>query len=287
MLLVSLAIAGVAAISANRWLTEQLAGAPSGAELGRVAAAAAQIPFGTKLDATHVKTIELPPASVPEGAFADAAEAMGLIAIQTVYKGEVLIAGRVVETVGGSALAAVVATGMRAITVRVDDVVGVAGFLLPGNRVDVIATRRVRGGDETEARTLIKNLKVLAVDQTTSPDKDAPVVVRAVTLEATPAQAEAIVRATQDGKVQLTLRNPLEDVPQGPADPLAEPESPLEDPVAPLDPPATTGSLVARVVRVEVMRRTDAECQIFGTNASGGIVSEETLADRCRPTSQP
>jgi pilus assembly protein CpaB len=289
MLLVSLILAGLAAIYANRWMAGQLASADRNAELSLVAAATVEIPFGTKLDATHVKMIELPPASVPEGSFTDASKPLGLIAIQTIYKGEVLIAGRVVETLGGSALSAVVSPGIRAITVRVDEVIGVAGFVLPGNRVDIIASQSGQsGGDET--RTLIENLKVLAIGQTSSPDKETPVVVRAVTLEVTPRQAEDIVRATQAGRLQLVLRNPLEDVPQGPADPLAETESPLEDPVVPVNPPpasAATGSMEARVVTVEVMRRTNAQCAIFGTNSMGDIVSEEVIADRCRPTSQP
>jgi pilus assembly protein CpaB len=214
MLLVSLALAGAAAVWANRWMADQLAAAADDAELSRVVAAAAEIPFGTKVDATHLKMIELPPESVPEGAYTDVNETLGLIAVQPIYKGEVLIAGRIVETLGGSALAAVVEPGMRAITVRVDDVVGVAGFLLPGNRVDVIATRRGRSGEGSEAITLIENLRVLAVDQSTATDKETPVVVRAVTLEATPHQAEEIVQWTQEGKVQLVLRNPLEGIDQ-------------------------------------------------------------------------
>ena len=253
MLLVSLALAGVVAVFANRWMANQLAGAAADAELNRAVAAAVEIPFGTRLDATHIKMVELPPESVPEGAFLDPAEVIGLIAVEPLYKGEILIAGRVVENVSGSALAAAVEQGMRAITVRVDDVIGVAGFLLPGNRVDVIATRRKGVGlGETEARTLITNLKVLAVDQTTSPEKDSPVVVRAVTLEATPRQAEEIVQATQQGKVQLALRNPLEDVPPAPvaeaeaAEPAPPPE-PLRVAVVPRNVDVIRGTALTSV----------------------------------------
>ena len=98
---------------------------------------------------------------------------------------------------------------MRAVTVRVDDVVGVAGFLLPGNHVDVVAARMHNDTQRAEAETVLRNLNVLAVDQTASQDKDQPVVVRAVTLEVTPKQAEVLVRAREEGKIQLTLRNPL------------------------------------------------------------------------------
>lgn len=258
MLLVSLALAGTAAVWANRWMGQQLAGAAGDADLSRVVAAAVELPFGTKLDASHVRLVELPPESVPEGAYTDIDETIGLIAVEKVYKGEVLIAGRVVEHLAGSALAAAVETGMRAITVRVDDVVGVAGFLLPGNRVDVIATRRL-GSDGAESRTLIQNLRVLAVDQKTSPERDAPVVVRAVTLEATPREAEEIVRATNEGKVQLALRNPLEGVtavPEPEPDAVA-PEAVASDPV-PVAPP-----LIARTLTVNVIRGTDVSSLTF------------------------
>ena len=98
---------------------------------------------------------------------------------------------------------------MRAVSVRVNDVVGVAGFLLPGNHVDVVTA--YRDGQETRSETVVQNVKVLAVDQTASTDKNEPVVVRAVTLEVTPADAEKLVLAEQRGAIQLALRNPLDD----------------------------------------------------------------------------
>ena len=89
---------------------------------------------------------------------------------------------------------------------RVNDVVGVAGFLLPGNHVDVVAA--YRDGPDTRSETVVQNVKVLAVDQTASTDKNEPVVVRAVTLEVTPPDAEKLVLAEQRGSIQLALRNP-------------------------------------------------------------------------------
>ena len=86
---------------------------------------------------------------------------------------------------------------------------GVAGFLLPGNYVDVVSSRRVQ--EHALAETIVQKIKVLAVDQTTSTDKNDPIIVRAVTLEVTPAQAEKIAKAAQEGKIQLTLRNPTDE----------------------------------------------------------------------------
>ena len=116
---------------------------------------------------------------------------------------------RFVEQGDGSTLAALVDKNMRAVTVRVDDVIGVAGFLLPGNRVDVVAARK--DGRRAITDTILRNIEVLAVDQTASANDNEPVIVRAVTLEVTPDQAETLVKGREEGSIQLTLRNPLDE----------------------------------------------------------------------------
>lgn len=91
----------------------------------------------------------------------------------------------------------------RALTIRVNDVIGVAGFLLPGNKVDVLNTK----GNGTT--TVLKNIKVLAVDQTARTKDNKPVIVRAVTLEVSPKEAEKLLTENSKGSIQLALRNPL------------------------------------------------------------------------------
>ena len=113
---------------------------------------------------------------------------------------------------------------MRALTVRVNDVIGVAGFLLPGNRVDVLSARKTTDR-RAVTETILRNIKVLAVDQTASTEKNEPVIVRAVTLEMTPDQAEVLVKARTEGEIQLTLRNPLEAEPEPEPEPVAKPVS--------------------------------------------------------------
>ena len=103
-----------------------------------------------------------------------------------------------------------IAPSKRAITVRVNDVAGVAGFLLPGNRVDVLGSKTLNR--KTTTKTILQNLKVLAIDQKSNPDKDEPVVVRAVTLEADLDESIKLVNATQEGSVQLVLRNPEDKI---------------------------------------------------------------------------
>ncbi|MGR4068938.1 Flp pilus assembly protein CpaB [Halomonas sp. LR3S48] len=210
MFSVSLLMAGGAALIGMSWMQEQNQERDSLVEAGQVVVAALQIPFGTTVQASDLKTLRLPPDSVPPGSFNDIENVVGRVSNQVIYAGEILHEGRVAEHLGGSALAALLDPGKRAMSVRVDDVVGVAGFLLPGNRVDVVSTRNDGNRNSVESKTVLQNLKVLAVDQIASQERDGPVIVRAVTLEVDPSQAETLVKATQEGKVQLTLRNPLD-----------------------------------------------------------------------------
>jgi pilus assembly protein CpaB len=211
MLLVALVMAGGAAFVANKWLARRVAGAED-AQIGMVsvAAAAVAIPFGQKIELAHIKMVELLEKSVPPGVYMTAEEVAGMIASVSILAGELLTQGRVVEHLGGSTLAAVLKPGMRAVSVRVNEIIGVAGFLLPGNRVDVLASRKA--GKTLSISTILHNINVLAVAQTASTDKNEPVLVRSVTLEVTPQQAEELVKATLEGKVQLALRNPKDDV---------------------------------------------------------------------------
>jgi len=182
------------------------------ANTSQVATAAMAIPYGTKIEARHVKMVSLPDGAVPTGAVVTLEEVEGKVATAAILRGEFLLEGRLASHDEGSTLAALVEEKKRAITVRVDDVVGVAGFLLPGNSVDVLASRLERGSRRAITETILVNVKVLAVDQTARTDDSDPVVVRAVTLEVSPKQAEVLVARMEEGSIQLTLRNPLEEV---------------------------------------------------------------------------
>ena len=211
MLLTALVMAGGAAMVANNWLQNQVVTGDSSQQgMVAVAAAAIEIPYGQKLAMEHIKMVELPENSVPASAYKSTEELEGMIASQAIVPGEVILKGRVVEHLGGSTLSAVIEPGMRAVAVRVNEIIGVAGFLLPGNRVDVLASKN-GGNRSVSIETILQDIKVLAVDQTASTDKNEPVVVRAVTLEVTPKQAETLVKATGEGSVQLALRNPKDE----------------------------------------------------------------------------
>ena len=207
LLLLSIAIGGGAAVFAQRWLQEQQGDTVAEDNTVEVIVAAREIPYAQPIEELHLRTVKWPADAVPEGIYHDKAELIGKIAAQKVLPGDLLVAGRVVEKLEGSRLSALIAPHKRAITVRVNDVAGVAGFLLPGNRVDVLATRMDRDR-RAATRTLLQNIKVLAIDQKANPDKDDPIVVRAVTLEADIDEASQLAAATEEGSIQLVLRNP-------------------------------------------------------------------------------
>jgi pilus assembly protein CpaB len=209
LLTISLVLAVLAALVANNWVSMR-ASAKMTPVREQDVTAAVDLPLGTKLEARHLSMIDVLPGKSPSGAFHSYAEVLGKVTSSGILAGEILLAPRLADIGEGSALAAVVEKDMRAVTVRVDDVVGVAGFLLPGNKVDVIATKYDSTTSTAHATTILSNIKVLAVDQTASNDSNQPVVVHAVTLDVSPADAETLLKGKTAGLIQLTLRNPLD-----------------------------------------------------------------------------
>lgn len=209
-LLVAVFLGLGAAVFAQNWMKGRIAAVEAEKLNGvPVVIAVREIPFGEKITAGDLKVIGWPYGNVPEGVFSEPTEVLGKVANQKILPGEPVLKSRAVQMGGGSSLAALIEPNMRAVTVRVNDVIGVGGFLLPGNRVDVLASRSLEGSQKrVQTRTLLNNVKVLAVDQTALAEKDKPVVVRAVTLEVDPRQAERLVQATEEGTVQMALRNP-------------------------------------------------------------------------------
>jgi len=250
LIFLSLLMAAGAAWVANVWVNGQLVTQASAEpNVHRVVAAALAIPFASKVEGRHLKYIEVPVEVMPAGAFTSFEEVEGKVSTTAISRGEILVSERFAAHERGSTLAALIDKNMRAITVRVDDVIGVAGFLLPGNTVDIVASRKVNQRAVTE--TILKNIKVLAVDQSAAANENEPVIVRAVTLEMTPEQAEVVVKARTEGTIQLTLRNPdaLE---------IIEPEPKVAPPVRVVA-AAPRPIPVSRDTTVTVIRGTEVE----------------------------
>lgn len=245
LIFLSLIMALGAAWVANTWVSNQLVSKADAAPDSQfVVTAAIRIPFATKVEGRHLKLTEVPAGVLPEGAFTTIEGVEGKVSTTPIARGEILVSERFASHSRGSTLAALVAENMRAVTVRVDDVIGVGGFLLPGNTVDVLAARK-DSNRRAVTETILTNIKVLAVDQTAAVEENEPVIVRAVTLEMTPKQAEKLVKARTEGSIQLTLRNPEEE------DPVPEPVKKVVKKRAPA--PVSTDS------SVEVIRGTDVK----------------------------
>lgn len=214
MLLFAL-LAGVAAVvMASRWMQAQAKGG------GQIAVAAVDIEIGARIAPEMLKMVEWPTGSVPPGAFVELAALESRVVKTSVTRGEPLIEGKLapVGTKGG--LSAVVAEGKRAMTVRVNDVVGVAGFALPGNFVDIMVNTQneaSRRGEQDKAisKIVLERILVLAVAQESDRDGTKPKVVNAVTLEVAPQQAEALDLARSVGTLSLVLRNQSDPKPGG------------------------------------------------------------------------
>jgi len=206
----------IAALFAARWIQGRAKAVEADLrDSQQVVIAAAVLNPGAQIRPQDIKLAPWPRNNVPQGALTSVEAAAGKYLMQKLLPGEVLLQARLLDKPGNS-LSAQIEANKRALTVRVNDVIGVAGFLMPGCRVDVLATR-VDNDRRASTRTLLQNLKVLAVDQSAEVEKDDPVVVRAVTLEVDPLQAEQLVGATEEGTVQLTLRNPDESLAAAPA----------------------------------------------------------------------
>ena len=202
-ILFSLALAGGVAYIGNAWLERRLDNSlQESPALVSVVTAAKDMPVDTRLDKSFLRLSQMPPALVPAGAIQDLDDLLGKVLKEPVYAGEVISSNRLLGDAGVNVLSALLAPGKRAITVRVNDVSGVSGFLLPGSRVDVISTRR-----GSQARTVLQDIKILAVGQTLQAAGEGALPAKAVTLEVEPRQAEVLAEAADRGNVQLTLRN--------------------------------------------------------------------------------
>jgi len=205
-------IFGVAAVYlAQSWLTKnnQTVAPPQSTQ---VITMATNVAMGTILEGKHLTQTLFPDDLIPANAVTDFEFALGMLAKQRLYQGEVLRDERIIKKGEGSTLASLISPNKRAITIRVNDVVGVAGFLLPGNRVDVLSLYK-KANKKFYTEIVLANIKILAIDQRASNDENKPTVVRAVTLEVNLKQAETLMVAKGRGSLQLALRNPNDQLP--------------------------------------------------------------------------
>ena len=201
-------LAGVAAVwLATRWMQAQTG------EITRVVVARSDIPLGTRLEPQMLQLAEWPRSSVPSGSRDTVQSLDGRVVTTALQRGEPVIEARLAPQGARAGLSAVVPEGKRAMTVRVNDVVGVAGFALPGTYVDVLVNTVEDVGTGRDARErsvskiVLERILVLAAAQEADRDSTRPRVVSDVTLELTPSQAETLDLASSVGTLSLVLRN--------------------------------------------------------------------------------
>lgn len=210
MIGVSILVALIAVVLASRWITEQ-----ANLSTNKVAVAAVDINLGTRVTPDMLRLADWPAGSVPNGTFTDLKLLDTRVTRVSLLRGEPLMESKLAPEGATGGLSAVVEDGKRAMTVRVNDVIGVAGFALPGNFVDILVStqdenNKTGNKDQNISKLVLERILVLAVAQEAGRDETKPKVVSAVTLEVTPEQAEKLDLARSVGQLSLVLRNQID-----------------------------------------------------------------------------
>ena len=176
--------------------------------------AAVPLPLGTRLDATNTRLIQWPPNQQVSGMFTRVEDVANRAIVTPLAENEPVIEGKLAPKESGAGLSATIPEGMRGVSVAVNEVVGVAGFVIPGTMVDVLVTGRPIGKDNSMGditRTILENVRVLAAGQKVEHDREGkPQTVAVITLLVTPDEASKLVMGSNDGKIQLALRNTID-----------------------------------------------------------------------------
>jgi pilus assembly protein CpaB len=178
-----------------------------------VVVAVANLDLGASLRPEDVRTIDWPAESVPSGAFEHVEDVVGRGLIQPVVQNEAILPSKLASKDAGAGLPPVIRPGYRALSVRVNDVIGVAGYVLPGTRVDVLATiNPTNNQTDVTSKVVLTNVEVLASGTKIERDNEQgkPIAVSVVTMLVNPTEAEKLTLASTEGKIQLALRNPLD-----------------------------------------------------------------------------
>jgi pilus assembly protein CpaB len=202
----------LAAVSVSRYLSSTQALAKS---LNKVAVAKVAIPLGTKIIPEQIMLVQFPAESMPDGTFDNLDKLAGRVAVVNIAAREPITESRLASEGTAAGLSAVIPEGYRAMTVKVDDVVGISGFIMPGTLVDVVVVitpEETTNGRGPISKIVLQNIKVLANGQNIDKpenERDANSV-KAVTLQVTPEEAEKLALASSEGRLQLVMRNSID-----------------------------------------------------------------------------
>jgi pilus assembly protein CpaB len=202
----------LAAVSVSRYLSSAQALTKN---FTQVAVAKVAIPVGTKIIPEQIMVVQFPKESTPDGAFDKPEKLAGRVAVTNIAAREPITEARLAPEGTAGGLSAVIPEGYRAMTVKVDDVVGISGFIMPGTLVDVVVVINPADntlGHDPISKIVLQNIKVLASGQNIDKPEDQREAnsVKAVTLQVTPEQAEKLALASTEGRLQLVMRNSID-----------------------------------------------------------------------------
>lgn len=212
VLALAITIGGVFAYATYNYVQNTPKAGP-GVPTKPVVVAAADLDLGADLTRDDLRIVDWPANAAPSGAFADPKDVIGRGLIMPVIQNEPILPNKLASKEAGAGLPPAIPPGLRAVSVRVNEVIGVAGYVLPGTHVDVLAV--VNPGDkhdEVTSKVILTNVQVLAAGTKIERDErnNKPMAVSVVTLMVAPEEAERLTLASSEGKIQLALRNPLD-----------------------------------------------------------------------------
>jgi len=281
ILVVALLMGGSAAYLTRSWLKDQTRASSAVQQVGTIVVAAESLAYGTTMTPDNVVEIPWFSNTLPEGAFAvkdDLLSGGRRVVLSPLKRGEPVLLSKITGPGQRASLASLLDEGKRAVTVSVDDVRGVAGFVLPGDFVDIVliaddgSTKRHSYSD-----ILLEHVKVLAIDQVASEGEGQPTVAKAVTVEVTKEQAQKILLATNIGKLSLILARPLESNPD-PNRRVSEKDigrtspEPVRPSAPPPPPPAPAAPVVpSNTVKITIVRNGETkEYSVLRSDVTNG-----------------
>ena len=267
---VALALGAFVSVSVYRTLQARTA---SGNEPGvDVVVATSDLQVGARVMDKDARVVKFPTSLVPPGAFSSASKVVGRGVILPVNKGECFLPKSLAAENAGAGLPALIPPGMRAVSVRVNEVVSVAGFVTPGTRVDVLLTGNPTGSGESQTNTVLENVEVVAVGQKLERNSSGdPQSAAVITLLVSPDDAQKLTLASSQGRIQLSLRNPVdtkqEEIASTRANVLYKtgsvPDATPKPKIVKKAAPAAPAPVVPSTYEIQVIRGTKTEEQKF------------------------
>jgi pilus assembly protein CpaB len=213
VLTMAIGLGGAFAYGTYSYIENLPAPSSTSIETRQVVVATTSLDVGAELRADDLRLVEWPASAMPAGAFGNVKELVGRGVVLPITANEPILSTKLASTEAGAGLPPAIPEGFRALSVRVNEVIGVAGYVLPGTRVDVVATVSPSNQpNDMTSKVILTNVQVLAAGTKIERDieNDKPVAVSVVTLLVDPVEAERLTLASTEGKIQLALRNPLD-----------------------------------------------------------------------------